>query len=114
MLAVLRQACELDRPDVIDLCLELGVDVLQPLDENGGNCWHVACAHGSVASVERLGQKSNRAKRIKALQSNDSNGFTPLVWCCRQGKVGLIQTLLPLKLDVNLEAANGAFASVLL
>ena len=111
MMSVFRQACELDRPDVVELCLELGVDVLLPMDENGGNCWHVACMHDNVATVERLGQKCNRAKRSKALQNNDSNGFTPLVWCCRQGKAELIRALLSLGVDVNLEAANGMHAT---
>eukprot|EP00045_Choanoeca_perplexa_P011801 m.126351 g.126351 ORF g.126351 m.126351 type:complete len:1100 (+) comp15773_c0_seq1:91-3390(+) len=107
VVSVFRHACEMDRPDVAELCLELGVDVLQPLDENGGNCWHVACLHGSIATVERLGSKMTRAKRNKGLQCNDSNGFTPLTWSCRQGKVGLIQALLALKVDVNLESGNG-------
>eukprot|EP00730_Choanoeca_flexa_P000815 TRINITY_DN10347_c0_g1_i1.p1 TRINITY_DN10347_c0_g1~~TRINITY_DN10347_c0_g1_i1.p1 ORF type:complete len:1108 (+),score=280.88 TRINITY_DN10347_c0_g1_i1:63-3386(+) len=104
---VLLQACRLDRPAVVELCVELGVDVLQSFDETGANCWHVACQNNSIMSLSSLGKAVKRATRSKALQSNDPNGFTLLTWCCRQARKETVAVLLELGGDVNLESANG-------
>ncbi|KAG8425858.1 hypothetical protein J3459_008649 [Metarhizium acridum] len=65
-------------------------------DFQGRHTMHFAAASGSYLVCEM-----SLAKYKEALKDNDCDGWTPLNWACRQGKLEIIELLIQRRADRN-------------
>jgi ankyrin repeat protein len=106
-LSALHYACEMNRPEIIQLLYELGQGQLQinSQDRYGWTPAHSACHHGSLTALQTL------IKYNVGLDIGDSYGKTPLHLAAARGHIDIIQLLLNSNVSVSKVCDRGMTAA---